>query len=120
MGHRVRITASGLLVEPEASLLAQVMGYARMRGWHAWHDRATNAPRRCRECGTYRRLPRNAAGFPDLVLVRRPDIIIAELKAEGEKPTTQQTGWLNEFAACGVRAFVWRPSDWDEITRILL
>lgn len=120
MGHRVRITPEGQLVEPEASLLSKVMAYAHMRGWRCFHDRATNAERRCHDCGSYRRGPRNASGWPDLVLARRPHIIVAELKAEGEKPTTQQALWLAEFEACGVRTYVWRPSDWPDITRLLL
>ena len=120
MGHRVRITASGELVQPEAVLLSQVMAYAHMRGWRVWHDQATNARRRCVDCGSYRRGPRNAAGLPDLILVRRPRLVVAELKAEGEKPTTAQRGWLDEYEACGIETFVWYPSDFETIKGLLL
>ena len=120
MGHRVRITASGELVEPESVLLSQVMAYAHMRGWHCWHDRATNARNRCIDCGSYRRRPRNAPGLPDVILVRRPRVVVAELKAEGEKLTTAQQRWLDEFAACGVECYVWRPSDFETLKAILL
>lgn len=120
MGHRVRVNALGLLVMPEQVFLGQVMAYAHMRGWKPWHDRATNAPRRCRDCGSYQRIPRNDAGFPDLVLVRRPRVIVAELKAEGEKPTRLQRTWLDEFTACGIATFVWVPSDWETVKEVLL
>jgi len=119
MGHRVRLTRDQVLVQPEAVLLRQVMAYAHMRGWHCWHDRATNGPRRCYSCGIFLRQPRNAPGFPDLVLVRRPQVIIAELKAEGEKPSSQQVDWLDELRACGIDTYVWRPSDWAAIQEIL-
>lgn len=121
MGHRVRISSEGSLIEPEASLLGKVMAYAHMRGWRCWHDRATNARMRCVDCGSYRRGPRNAPGLPDLILVRRPRVIVAELKRVGEVPTTAQWGWLRDFAACGVETFIWTTStdDWDDITRIL-
>jgi hypothetical protein len=120
MGHSVRISPLGLLVMPEERFLAQVMAFAAMRGWKPWHDRATNAPRRCRDCGSYQRIPRNDAGFPDLVLVRRPRVIVAELKAEGEKPTRLQRAWLDEFAACGIPSFVWHPSDFEAVKEVLL
>lgn len=126
MGHRVRVSADLTLVQPEWVLLSQVMAYAAMRGWRAWHDRATNTPRRCRDCGSYQRIPRNAPGFPDLVLLRArhetPRIVVAELKAEGEKPTAAQRAYLEDFAACGIETYIWTTSadDWEDVKRILL
>jgi hypothetical protein len=125
MGHRVRVSPLGELVQPESVLLSQVMAYAHMRGWRCWHDQATNAPRRCHACGTARRGPRNAPGFPDLVLLRarhaQPRIVIAELKAEGEKPTPSQRAYLDDFAACGIETYVWTTSaeDWETIKGLL-
>jgi hypothetical protein len=122
MGHRVRLTPDGSLIEPEASLLSKVMAYAHMRQWHCWHDRATNAARRCYACGAARRGPRNAPGLPDLLLVRRPRLVVAELKRVGEEPTPAQWGWLREFAACGIETYIWTTSadDWEDVKRILL
>ncbi|HXT99501.1 MAG TPA: VRR-NUC domain-containing protein [Polyangia bacterium] len=120
MGHRVRLSPLGELVQPESVLLSQVMAYAHMRGWRTSHDRATNAPRRCRDCGSYQRIPRNTPGLPDLILLRRPRLVIAELKREGEKPTSAQQRWLDEFAACGIETFVWFPHDFETIKAVLL
>lgn len=110
------------LIEPEESLLGRVMAYAHMRGWRCSHDRATNARRRCLACGTYRRGPRNAPGLPDVLLLRRPRLVVAELKQQGKRPTPAQQRWLDEFAACGVETYVWSTSaeDWQTILEVLL
>jgi len=113
------VTVSALPRQSEASFMAQVVAYAESRRWHAWHDRATNAPRRCPDCGSYRRLPRNDAGFPDLVLIRRPRLVVVECKRDGEYPSDAQRGWLDAFAACEIETYLWRPSDWADVVRIL-
>jgi hypothetical protein len=100
--------------------MAQVLEYARLRGWHWFHDNATNAPRRCVECGAIRKFRRNAAGWLDLVLVRRPRLVFAELKREGEQPTEDQQAWIDELRACGQEVYVWKPNDWPEVEGILL
>lgn len=98
---------------------ATVLQYAALRGWRAFHDNATNAPRRCSGCGAIRHLPRNAPGWPDLVLVRRPDVLFVELKSDAGKVDDDQRSWLDDLLACGQRVYVWRPSDWTEVERVL-
>jgi hypothetical protein len=107
------------LRQPEADFQATVLEYAALRGWRHYHDVATNAPRRCADCGSFRRLPRNAPGWPDLVLVRRPRLLFVELKREGEKPEPEQVAWLEELKACGQQVYVWTPAQWPEIERLL-
>lgn len=64
---------------------------------------------------------RSNPGFPDLVLIKPPRIIFAELKREGGHPTPAQRDWLEMLKACpGVETFLWYPSDWDDIVKILL
>jgi hypothetical protein len=75
--------------QSERAFQAQVVRYARLMGWRAWHDNATNAPRACKHCKKPLNLPRNDPGFPDLVLVRRPRIVWVELKGE-RTPVTQE------------------------------
>ena len=60
-------------------------------------------------------------GFPDLVLrsVERKRIIFAELKTEKGKVTPSQQEWHDDLIACGQEAYLWRPSDFDEIVEIL-
>lgn len=99
--------------------MGQVLAYARLMGWTAWHDAATNTARRCGSCGTIRRTPRNAAGLPDLILVRRPRVVWAELKSERGRLTDEQKAWLADLGASGQECHVWRPSDWPTIERVL-
>ena len=67
-----------------------------------------------------RRTPRNPAGLPDLILVRRPRVVWAELKSENGTTTEEQQAWLDELAACGQHVYVWYPSSWREIEAVLL
>ena len=78
--------------------------YARLMGWRTYH--------------TYDGR-RSDAGFPDLVLVRRPRVVWAELKAERGKTTDDQRAWLDELRACGQEVHIWRPSHWRAIEEAL-
>lgn len=62
---------------------------------------------------------KSAAGFPDCILVRPPRIVAAELKTETGAVTKEQAKWLAAFAASGAETYVWRPSDWREVERVL-
>ena len=105
--------------QTERAFQASVTRYARLMGWRIFHDVATNAPRACRHCKHPLNLPRNPAGLPDLLLIRRPRIVWAELKAQRTPVTDDQRAWLDELRACGQAAYLWRPSDWEEVERVL-
>lgn len=64
---------------------------------------------------------RSGAGFPDLLLARprTGEVIAVELKSERGRITADQAAWLAAFEAAGVPAFVWRPSDHDEVVSAL-
>lgn len=91
----------------EAVWQAQIKTWAERGGWHFFH--ITN-------CEHYRR---NKAGFPDCVLIRGTVLMVAELKKESGKTTPEQEAWLAAFRLAGIQAFVWRPSDADEVERLL-
>lgn len=61
----------------------------------------------------------DAAGFPDLVLVRPPEMIVIEVKAELGKTTEIQDEWLKDFANSGIDAYVSRPSTFDTVKKRL-
>jgi ribosomal protein L37E len=111
---------SGLPKAPAISEKAwqtTVLDLARRGGWRSYHTFDSR---------------RSSAGFPDLVLVRPPELIFVEVKAEKGKTTPEQDAWLEdlgvvahmvacvEVVAHHVRVFVWRPSDFDEVCRVLL
>lgn len=56
-------------------------------------------------------------GFPDIIALhpRARDVLVAELKTERGKATPQQLEWLAWFERVGIDAYLWRPSDIDEV-----
>ncbi len=82
----------------------QVEQLAELFGWRKYH--------------TWRSI-KSDPGFPDLVLLRPPRLIFAELKIEGKEPTPAQYDWLHGIAASGKEAYVWYPADLEMVTRIL-
>lgn len=87
----------------EKAFMAEVIRCAKMLGWLTYHTHDSR---------------RSAGGFPDLVLVREK-VIYAELKREGENPTSLQQMWLNRLREAGQTAYLWRPADWPAIQTIL-
>lgn len=86
----------------------------RMNGWLVHHDR-----------GEMRRHIQGDVGFPDIFAVRLPragawplTIVAAELKMPKGIVSDAQKVWLRTLEARGIRAYVWRPSDWDEIVAV--
>lgn len=58
---------------------------------------------------------RSDPGWPDLVLVRPPELLVAELKTDNGRLTSAQREWLGLLAACGVETHVWRPRDFNAV-----
>lgn len=67
------------------------------------------------------------AGYPDRTCCR-DRIVFAELKREltgrksedaNRQPTDSQRQWLDRLARAGGEVYLWRPSDLDEIARVL-
>lgn len=85
----------------EKQFQAQVLQLAKLCGWKAYHTHNSR---------------RSAPGFPDLVLVRPPRVIFAELKTESGRLRPEQRAWLEALEACpGVEVQVWRPRDLQQI-----
>lgn len=103
-GQSVQVEPSRLPPQSERSFQSQVLQLAKVLGWRAYH--------------TWNSM-HSTGGFPDLVLVRRPRVVFAELKRQDKGPTPDQTAWLEELRACDQEAYLWRPSDWNELERIL-
>lgn len=91
----------------EAAWQAQVTAIAAMYGWASYHTHDSR---------------RSTSGFPDLVLVKPPRLVVVELKRDrpaGRAPTAEQLRWLRLFAAAGAEAAVWRPVDADLVAAVL-
>lgn len=61
---------------------------------------------------------KSVAGFPDLTLVR-DRVIFAELKTDNGELSAPQMTWRDALLAAGAEWYLWRPSMWSEIERIL-
>lgn len=81
-----------------------VVQYARLHKWWVFHPYDSR---------------KSAPGWPDLVLLRPPRIVVAELKSERGKVSAAQERVLALLDECGVDARVWRPSDWDDVAETL-
>ncbi len=102
----------------ETEFQAQVVRAARMFRWMVSH---MTLPQR------------SEPGVPDLLMVRPPRVIFAELKSETGRldarqrysPRTgralpNQKDWKDALEGCiGVEYFLWKPSNWDEIVEVL-
>jgi hypothetical protein len=114
----------------EQHFQTQVEQLAKFYGWRVFH-----APDN-RPSGKTGRVQRVTPGFPDLVLLRPPELIFAELKTATGKVSDDQEAWLQDLAAVSkalvetveisveqadinlgvaVDAYLWRPADFDEI-----
>lgn len=99
----------------EKEFQTKVMAFARDRGWKVahFHDSRKMVKRGNRYIPV---ADGDAAGFPDLVAVRGPDIVFWELKKElplTPQPRPKQVEWLEALVAGGFEARVVKPSDYD-------
>lgn len=100
---------------PEREFLRVVVDAARLWGWRVHHTRPALA-----RGGRWLTPIQGDAGLPDLILLRPPRCIVAELKVGRNKPTPEQQAWLSDFAQIpSIEVYVWRPSDWEHIVDLL-
>jgi hypothetical protein len=102
-----RVRAKFELTEKEWQ--AQVVQLARLYGWRVFHPLHSRG---------------SEPGWPDLVLVRPPVMIITELKTDGGRLRPAQREWLADLervseANSTVHVGVWRPADFDQVHGIL-
>jgi VRR-NUC domain len=89
----------------EPAFQRQVLQLAHLCGWLTYHTLDSRG---------------SEPGFPDLVLVRPPRLLFAELKTQTGRVSQAQRRWLHLLGQCpGVEVHLWRPGDWDEIETTL-
>lgn len=92
-----------------------VIDVAHLAGWRVAHFRAGRTAD-----GWRTPVAADGAGWPDLVLVRPPRLIFAELKSATGKLSGRQQVWLDTLRLLPqAEVFVWRPSDWDALVETL-
>jgi hypothetical protein len=90
--------------QTEAAFQSYILSFARIRKWLGYHTHDSR---------------RSTPGFPDLVLIRRDRLLVAELKLEKGRLGTAQGVWLAAFEQVA-ETYLWRPSDLPEIQRVLM
>lgn len=88
----------------EKALTTQVKQLARVMDWLPYH--------------TWRSI-HSDPGFPDLVLVRPPRLVFAELKVGKGKLSPHQERWRDALIEAGCEWYLWREDDLEAIARIL-
>lgn len=114
--------SSVALKQSEKQFEAALVQYAKLAGWRVFHPFDSR---------------RSEAGWPDLTLVRDGQLVFAELKTERGKLSTAQEEWIEALCEVEqadvahlaglpsglyrphVQVYVWRPSSWPEIEKVL-
>jgi hypothetical protein len=116
-GMQMQTTTNILLKTlTEKSFQDTVIEAATLYGW------MVHAERPAMTQNGWRTPIQGLAGFPDLVLCHpeKQVIIFAELKSESGKVSEAQQDWIIALGQCsGVKVFLWRPSDWNQIEKVL-
>lgn len=91
----------------------RVVSYAQDHRWRVLHIRPARTSK-----GWRTPVSGDGNGFPDLVLVRER-VLFAELKSAKGVMSQDQKDWLFALMNANAPYFLWRPSDWSDIERIL-
>lgn len=101
------------LVMLEKDWQSRVVDLAMLMGYRIAHFRPAQTAK------GWRTAMSGSPGWPDLVLLRPPRLILAELKVKAKVGPDQQE-WLDQLGAVpGVEVYTWRPADWDDVIDIL-
>jgi hypothetical protein len=92
---------------PEKAFMEQIRQEARMAGWLTYHTHNSQ---------------RSEPGWPDLALIKERRLVFIETKKQTGKVTAEQQRWIDELNTVdgAVEAYVFRPSDWEQIHEVLL
>ena len=110
----------------EREFLSQVIWLAHAFSWKCAHFRPARVLKNGME--TWRTaVSADGAGFPDLIMIRPPRLVFAELKSEKGKTTLEQDAWLKNLKSCHIfvdldgknnaiflpEVYLWRPKDME-------
>ena len=96
----------------------EVIEFARDHHWEVFHIHDQDSRENYQKIAT-------GGGYPDLVMYRtdehgKSEMIVAELKVDAaySRVRPNQREWMNAYKQF-IPTFEWRPSEWNEIERIL-
>ena len=90
----------------EADIQSGILEAAALGGWLAYHTHDSR---------------RSHVGFPDLVLVRPPEVLLLELKGARGRVSEVQREWIAALQGCDqVTAAIIYPEAYDTVIRHLL
>lgn len=81
-----------------------VAAFLRARGFRVYHTRYSLG---------------SDPGYPDITAVGHGTVLWLELKNERGRVTQAQEDWIVELQMAGQHARVVRPSDWDDLVRLV-
>lgn len=99
----------------EETFTKQVIQLARVFGWRVAHFR----PAMTKRGRWVTPVQGDGKGFPDLFMLRHNRAIAAELKSAKGTVTPEQELWLEAAKRANFEAYIWKPSDIDEVERVL-
>lgn len=111
-GREIRVREQG-----EAGFQRTLIAFLRLMGWKVAHF----APARVLRNGVEKYetpVRADGRGFLDLVCVRER-VVYVECKAESGRLTPDQRLWHNALVAAGAEVYVWKPSDWVAIEKVM-
>ncbi len=102
----------------ERAFTAWALKQARSRGWLGGHLSNMRVVRR--KVGVFAIPDKDAAGFPDLVLVHPSlGVVWIELKMPDGRLKPEQVVWLRALRESGQRVFVFYPAQQDDLLAVL-
>lgn len=102
----------------EVEFQRQVIDFARGYGWKVAHFRAVQVLKANGETFWQTPVDADGKGFLDLELVRER-LVKAELKVGRNPMTPEQRDWSERYERAAVEWYVWYPTDWETIARVL-
>ena len=99
----------------EREFTDELLKWAKAYGWRRFHARTSGRMSNGRAIPTVQ----GESGFPDLVLVRPPRLIFAELKVGKNRLSDAQVAWWSDLVATSTEVYEWRPADWSRILVVL-
>lgn len=112
-------TFSSKSVSPEAAFQSLVVDLAHAHGWRVVTFRRVLVRRPNGSAYWATPFGGDGPGFPDLLLVRGPDVIAAELKSKRGRLEPEQKVWRDALSRTPVRWYCWKLADWDAIKEAL-